>query len=555
MKDIIKIFALGGLDENGKNMYVLEINDDIFVLDAGIKYPEQSMMGIDIIIPDSNYLIVNKDKVKAYIISHGHDDVMGALPYIIQNVPAPIYTTKITSYLIQDAARRFKVDCKFDFRIVHTDEDIEIAGRMFHFFPTTHSACESVGVAIETTQGQIVYTTDFIMDFGSPLLYRTDLRRLAKIADIGVLCLMCESSNADMPGHTSPNHKLIPHIENIFEDHKGRIIIAVYTQNLYGIGEILYLCKKNRKRVLFYSREMQNMMQKFIELGIYQIPSSMLVSYDALTKPGNSDIVIIATGIGEKLYRVLEKMSQGDADKNFIPQTTDHFIIAASLVPGIEVVGAKIIDEIYRTGASVSNVSRKKVLGMHAHEEDIKLLLSLLKPTYYMPIKGEYRHLVANAQIAMSMNLGYNHNSVLVYDNGMVAQFEDGKYKGIIADETHGEVLVDGLGVGDVGNMVITDRQKLADDGVVVVGITIDTKTKEIIAGPDVQMRGLIFLKDADYILKELAKIMTTEIEDFFTSFKIDLTDTKMTIRDKMIKYIRRETGKMPMVLPVVIEI
>jgi ribonuclease J len=300
---------------------------------------------------------------------------------------------------------------------------------------------------------------------------------------------------------------------------------------------------------------MQSMMQKFIELGIYQIPSSMLVNYDALTKSGNNDIVIITTGIGEKLYRVLEKMSQGDADKNFTALTTDHFIIAASLVPGIEVVGAKVIDEIYRTGAGVSNISRKKVLGMHAHEEDIKLLLSLLKPTYYMPIKGEYRHLVANAQIAMAMNLGYNHNSVLVYDNGMVAKFEDSKYKGIVGDETHGEVLVDGLGVGDVGNVVITDRQKLADDGVVVVGISINTQNKEIVAGPDVQMRGLIFLKDADYILKELAKIITREIEDFFTSYRVDLTDTKVSIRDKMIKYIRRETGKMPMILPIVIEV
>ena len=555
-KDVIKIFALGGLDENGKNMYILEINDDIFVFDAGIKYPERQLRGIDIIIPDANYLIINKDRVKAYIISHGHDDVMGSLPYIVKHVPAPVYCTKITELLIKDAARRFKVKCEFDFVNVEVDQDIKIAGRTFKFFPTTHSACDSVGFAVETSQGQIVYLTDFILDFSSPDLYRTDLRRLANIADQGVLLLMCESANADMPGHTSPNHKLTPHIENIFEDHKGRIITALYTQNLYQIGEVITLCKKNKKRILFFSREMQKLIKEFVKLGIYDIPDNMLVDYEALTKSGNDDIVVIVTGIGEKLYRVLEKMAQGDTDKNFHALSTDQFVIAAALVPGIEVVGAKSIDDIYRTGAKVLNVSNKKVQSMHAHEEDIKLILSLFKPKYYMPIKGEFRHLVANAKIAMSMNVGYSHNNVLVYDNGMVALFEDQQYKGIQGEVTYGEVMVDGLGVGDVGNIVITDRQKLADDGVVVVGITIDTKAKEIVAGPDVQMRGLIFLKDAEYILKELARIMTDELEDYFTSYRIGkIEDTKVTIRDKMVKYLRRETGKIPMVLPVVIEV
>lgn len=555
MENNIKLFALGGLDESGKNMYIVEINNEIFILEAGLKYPESSMPGIDSIIPDTQYLVQNKSRVKGYFISHGHDDTMGALPYLIKEIPAPVYCSNVTAYFIEDAAKRFHCDVKFNFVIVKSGQSIKIGKVDFLFFSTTHSIGESLGCGIATEDGYIVYATDFIMDYGALPQYRMDIKTLAKLAEKKILCLMCESLGADKQGHTSPNHKLTPHIERLFLETSGRIIAAVYTQNLFGVREIIDLAIRSKRKIVLYSKEMEQIIRQVSKLGILSIPQGFLLTTDDIGRPGCEDIVILVSGVGEKVFHSLSRIAGGDKVKNLVVQESDTFVIATPPVNGLEVTFAKTVDDLYKSGAKILSVNKKKIVSMHAHCEDIKMMLSLLMPKYYMPIKGDYRLLVANAEVAMSAQSTFNHNNVLVYDNGMVAEFKNGQYLGCTKNINAGDVMVDGLGVGDVGSYVLTDRQKLADNGILVIAASIDSKDKTIIAGPDIQMRGLVYLKDNDELVREISKIFESMIFELITRGNMEIKDAKIKIKEKLLIAIRRGTGKDPIILPEIIAV
>ena len=553
MSNKVKIFALGGLDENGKNMYIVEVNEDIFVLEAGMKYPESSMPGIDMVIPDVGYLIKHKDHVKGYLISHGHDDIMGALPYVIKDVPAPIYCSPITAALIKSSAKRYRLNPQFDFRLVKPNSVQKIDKYDVFCFSTTHSVGESMGFGIDTGDGLVVYTGDFIIDYGALPQYRTDLSMLSQMRDRKVLCLMTESVDCDVPGHTSPKHKITPLIENDFKDHPNRIIATFYSQTLFGVREVIDLAVKYKRKICIYDDEMRAIMSEVSKLGLLQIPPALQISKDEINRPGNEDIVVIVSGIGEYLFRTLELIAEGET--SFTVRPTDLFIIASPAVPGIENVATRAIDELYKTGAKVRNIKKKELYSMHAHTEDIKMMVSTLQPRFYMPVKGEYRHLIANAQIVVGMQQGYNHKNVFVCDNGMVVSFEDGVYKGLQDEVPVGDLLIDGLGIGDVGSQAITDRQKLSDNGVLIMGVTVDQQKRQIIAGPDIQMRGLIFLKDAESFLEELNRLFQDSVaEELKTNGVID-ENAKGRIREKIVHYVHRATGKDPMVLPVVISV
>ena len=557
MSDIVRIFALGGLDENGKNMYVVEINDDIFVLESGMKYPESTMPGIDIIIPDYTYLIKNKNRVKAYIITHGHDDCMGSITYACKDVPAPIYCSKVTSEMIKDTARRYRQNIKLDFHIVDTTSEITIDGREFKFFSTTHSVAQSMGVAINTSQGYIVYTGDYIIDCGAFKRFRTDLKALARIAEDKVLCLMSESVASDKPDYASPNHKLTPLIQRQFEEFNGRIVIAIYNQNLFALQEIINLGVKNNKKIIMFSNDMENLMNNFELEGFLEIPDRNKGTIDDLRKEDQSDVLVVVTSHGERLFRMLERIANEEMyeEKGLLLTEKDLVIMAAPSVPGVEVIAVNVLDLLYRTGAKIINISNKKISSMHAQSEDIKTIISMLQPKYYLPVKGYYKDLISNATLANNMQIGLNHNNIFVFDNGMVAKFVDEKF--VPGEEMiqTGELMVDGLGIFDAGSVVINDRNKLADDGVIILGITIDSETKEIVAGPDVQTRGLVFIKDNDHLVKDIADLYVGLVKDTFSNSKLDINEKRVTIRDKVSKYVKKETGKDPMVLSMVVEI
>ena len=556
MSDIVKIFALGGLDEDGKNMYVVEINDDIFVLEAGIKYPESSLPGIDIIIPDLSYLEENKEKVKAYIITHGHDDNMGSLSYALKAAPAPVYCSSVTSSMIKDNFRRYRENPKVDFHIVESSGSATIANRKFKFFSTSHSVAQSFGVAIDTTQGYIVYSGDFIIDCGSCDNFKTDLNAIAKIAEKKVLCLMAESVSSEKPDFTSPNHKLTPLISRHIQEFKGRILISIYTQNLYSMQEIITLGIKYNKKILLLNPDHENLMDSFNIPGLLEIPERNKATLEDLHSEDQSDLLIIVASHGEKLFRMLEKIANEEyQEKGLILDEKDLVIMAAKSVPGVEVIAVDVLDQLYRTGAKVVNITSKQIVSMHARQEDLKTLISILRPKFYLPVKGYYKDLISNANVANNMKIGLNHNNILVFDNGMVVKFENEKIVPGQAPVHVGELMVDGLGIFDTGSVVINDRTKLADDGVIILGVTIDSASKEIIAGPDVQTRGLVFVKDSDYLIKEIANIYVETVTEILQNDHYDYNEKRVAIRDKVSKYVKKEIGKDPLILSMIVEV
>lgn len=556
MSDIVKIFALGGLDEDGKNMYVVEINDDIFVLEAGIKYPESSLPGIDIIIPDMTYLEENKERVKAYIITHGHDDNMGSLSYALKAAPAPVYCSKVTVNMIKDNFRRYRENPKVDFHVVESSGSANIAGRKFKFFSTSHSVAQSFGVAIDTTQGYVVYTGDFIIDCGAYDHFKTDLNAIAKIAEKKVLCLMGESVASEKPDFTSPNHKLTPLISRYIQEFKGRIFISIYTQNLYSMQEIINLGVKYRKKILLLNPDHDNLINGFNIPGLLEIPERYRATLEDLHSEDQSDLLVVVASHGEKLFRMLEKIANEEyQDKGLILDEKDLVIMAAKSVPGVEVIAVDVLDQLYRTGAKVVNITSKQIASMHAREEDLKTVLSILRPKYYLPVKGYYKDLIGNANVANNMKIGLNHNNILVFDNGMVAKFENEKLVPGQQPVHVGELMVDGLGIFDTGSVVINDRTKLADDGVIILGVTVDGASKEIVAGPDVQTRGLVFVKDSDYLIKEIANIYVDTVNEILSNDHYDYNEKRVAIRDKVSKYVKKELGKDPLILSMIVEI
>lgn len=556
MADKIRIFALGGLDEIGKNMTAIEINGELFIADAGLKIPDSSVPGIDNIIPDYTYLKENKERIKAFIITHGHDDQMGALPYVYKDIQAPIYATKPTIAMITALTTKLKLDNKYLFRAIEPSSLVTIGNRKVQFFQTAHSIMGSCGFAIETDQGYIVYSGDFIVEYNINQMFKHDLNALAKIAEKDVLILMSESSNADKPGYTSPTHRITPHLLRPFQEAKGKIFVALYTNSIYNLTETIRLAVAMKKKIIFYkNKETQDLVGTLNSLGEPLVNKASLGTVEDILRIRTQDIVVILLGHREDLFHEIEMLGTGECEDRLVrlnPQ--DTFIVAAPPVNGIETMATAAIDELYRTGAQILNISRKMLASMHAQEEDLKTMISLLKPKYYLPLRGEYRHLLANAKVALGMNMNYSHLNTFILDNGMILAIESGKAKVLESSIHVGDLMVDGIGVGDVGGAVIDDRQKLSDDGVIIMALAISRVDKKIVAGPDIQMRGFMFVKDSEVLLKELTRILIDNVESCLASGQ-RLEEIKSLVHEKALRSVRKETGKDPMILPLIVEI
>lgn len=558
MSDRIKFFSLGGLDENGKNLSVIEINDDIYVFDAGIKYPDKRVPGVDCIIPNYNYLKENANRVKAYIISHAHNDQMGAIPYIYRKIPAPIYCSKITAELIKNKTKSYDLKpIDYDFHIVDNGT-VYINNREFIFIRMTHSVPGSLSVAVDTSDGYIVYTSDFIIDFGASKENEMDFTLLASLQlKKKILLLLTESCDADKTGHASPHHRITPHIQREFTESIGRIFISVYSQNLYNLKEIVDLSIKTNKKIIFLNDVASSLFSPSIIDDLFRIPNNNKATINEINRIREQDVVVIIDGCGEHIFETLINLANGTIASNITFNENDTFIIACPSVPGTETISIEAIDTVYRTGSHIINLTRKDICSMHAHEEDIKMLLTMLAPKYYLPIKGDYRQLMANAKIALSLNKGYNHNNIFIFDNGMILNIENGiakpDFKTIIEN---GDILVDGIGVGNVVDSVIQERISMATDGVVILGAVVSTKQKKIITSQDAQMRGFVFLKDSENIVKQINSLfedsLTTFISNYYEGREQEFLDK---ISDRISKYIKRETKKQPIVIPNIIDI
>ena len=562
-KSVVKLTPIGGQAENGKSMYCLEIDDQWFIIDAGYRFPEVDKLGVDVIIPNFDHLKENKDKIKAIFITHGHDDVMGALPYLLQEVNVPIYTTDLTADLIDQLLQRYMrhshVSYKYKIKRVNMNATIKVAGVTVEFFPITHSIPGSVGLAFLTPNGYVVYSSEFIIDFGAPERFRCNIQKMMEIGKKGVLALLCESSYSKNDGYTSPKHKLTDKIESIFEDATGRIIISSYAQNAFRTQEIAQLAKKYNRKICFYGRDKYDNTNTIMRIArhtkrpILDIHPSYIADSKAISDKKNMDkLVVLLSGSPHRIYHDILDIIDG-GDEKLKLQESDTFIVASPVLPGTEKIANRAINELYKTDTQIHVLKNKELQSMHASEEDIKVLIQILNPKYFIPIKGEYQHFVAVSDVAKKMSIKDDY--IIIVDNGEIITFNDGKLQDYRDSITIEDVMIDGLGIGDVGVKVIDDRNQLQNDGVVIIGMTIDGKTKEIVANTDVQTRGFIYLKDSENIVRAIIEMAEKELEAYKKDDNGDIRDVRQTIKDKANRYIIKETGKRPVILPVIIEL
>lgn len=555
--DKIKILALGGLDEDGKDLYLIEINDDIYVIGGGFKYPSKATPGIDFIIADFTYLVENKDRVKAYILPKAKKNAFGAIPYIYKEVKAPIYCVKLTTIYLKQFTDDYHQENDYDFKILSLPSTVKINGLSFSFFSTCASMPSTFGFAIKTSLGNIVYSGDFIVEYSNEIAFRLDLNSLAKVAEDPTLILLSESKNSQKAGYCSPNHRMYNKFVTCFKEAQGRVFIALNSDNLYHLDEVFKACKDLDKKIYLFDNETKYIYDLVKTKDLNRYDSRNIVSKDDVLRVKDNELVIIMSDENERIYDKVSMFVNNEMDEKILQiKEDDTFYLAATPSDNNELVATSTIDELYKCGCKVKYETKQTVAKMHAYEEDLKMLLSLLKPTYYFPIEGYFVNLLANAQLAFEMGIGLSHNSIFLLDNGQSICFENGTAKmDFNLDEKIkvGDTMIDGIGVGDVVNEIISDRNRLGEDGVVVLGCAISKNERKIIAGPDVQMRGFLFLKDkdADVMLKEITNLFIDNINKWLSyTNEFDVIDLEETISNQIRKVLLKENNRNPVVKP-----
>ena len=547
----IKIFGLGGLNENGKNMYVVSVDDNIFIFDAGLKYPTSNMLGVDYIIPTFDYLINNKDKIKGIFISHGHEGNMGALVDILEVLPdVNVYATKYSMDILKNELNREKIKATSLNEIKpHVKIDID----KFSIFPinVTHSMPETVLYVLYTDDGAIVYATDFVFDSTMLGSYKTDIGKLAYVGKQGVLCLLAESMYAYRDGHTSPKDRLHKVVWDTLNKTKDRIIMSVFPCHIYRIQEMLDQIKKTRRKVIFMGKGLQDVIEKAMELSYLDFDKSRIGD---LSNIDDKDVVVMTADDKDNPYGSLEKILNG-YDKFITFKDTDTVLITEPTYPGNEKKHAKILDELSRKNVEVISLPSKDYLGHHASKEDLMLMLNLMNPKYYIPIKGEYRYMFMNATLAEYV--GIPKENIILKLNGDVAYFKDGVLMEDVKEHIKtGEILVDGKNADDIGDLVLKDRELLSKNGIIIVTATVDKKTKKILANPQILTRGFIYVKDHLDMVERMEEISKEVIEENIArGQKLDFTKIKNKIREKLGDYTLDETGTIPMIITVIEEL
>ena len=545
----IKIFALGGLNENGKNMYVVNVDENIFVFDAGLKYPSANMLGVDYIIPKFDYLKENRKKIRGIFLTHAHDGNMGAMPDIMEEFPdVPVYATKFTMTVLKMELEKYNIEAT-NLKEIRPHSKLDIAG--FSIFPitVTHSIPETVAFVLYTDDGAIVYATDFVFDSAMLGAYKTDIGKLAYVGKQGVLCLMAESSYAYREGHTSPKHRISKKVWDILNQTDERIIISVFPEHVYRIQEIFDEVARTKRKVVIMGKKLQNLVNYAKDFNYLHYDENLIGD---LSNINDKDVVILISDDKEKSLASLEKIISR-YDQYIILKEGDTVFIAEPVYPGNEKKVAKIMDDLSRLDVEVVTLSYKTYALHHPSSEDLMQMINLMNPKYYFPVKGEYRYQYMNASVAEQA--GMEKDRILLKQNGDVITFVDGKLvekeETINADET----LIDGNSSDDIGNLVLKDRELLSKNGIVIVSATIDKKTKKIIADPQILTRGFIYVKDNLDIVEKTEAISKEVIEECINGKKVDFTGIKLKIRERLSAYFNEETGSVPMIITVILEI
>lgn len=559
MSEKIKVFALAGLDEDGRDCYIVEINDDLFVIDAGTSLPDKTIPGVDYLLPNFDYLFRNKDRIRAYIMTHGHDESMGALRYFYKYAPAPVYCSKSTMVIMEgQLAINEQTKLHYDFHIVNPSDDVMIYNHRVRFFQTCHNAPNSSGIAISTNLGNIIFTSDFIINFATEdKNYQFDLAMTSELAKEKTLLLMAESKAANKKGYCSPRHRINDLVEKYFKLDR-RIFVSCYWQNMYRLREVIRLARKYSKKLYCYDDYTRTILSQIVAAtGTASIIQDDFVSREDLLRVKKENLVILIVGQNDDLLKEIYALSTGsNADKRIKVDKDDIFMNVAVPRPSFETLTTRAMDSMYRTGCEVVWLKNKEVSAMHAREDDLRFVLNLFKPQYYFPVRGHYTHIMDNARIAVSLGIGLNHLNVFVLDNGMQIIFEENRRPVLLPNEVTGidvsPILVDGKGVTKISNELIETRQQMGVDGAVVIASTVSLSEKRIIAGPDCQMRGFVFVKEAEPLLKSITQIYVEEVNAALKK-GIDMEMAKNTIKERIRWFIRRENGREPLVEPIIL--
>ncbi|WP_442599555.1 ribonuclease J [Neobacillus sp. D3-1R] len=547
----IRLTALGGVGEIGKNMYVAEVDEDIFVVDAGLMLPEDGMLGIDIVIPDFTYLVENKDRVKGIFLTHGHEDHIGALSYILRKIKVPVYGTKLTLALAKEKLLEQEYTGQVEFDEIDSNTILSFHTIDVSFFRTNHSIPDSVGVCLHTSEGAIVYTGDFKFDQAAAPLYKPEIGKMAQIGEEGVLCLLSDSTDAERPGYSTSESIIKKEISNVFYNTKGRIIAACFVSDLIRIQHIIDVAFEHNRKVAVAGKNLQRVYDIAVELGYLEIHEELIIPISQIDQFSDNQVVILMTGNQGEPIEALQKMAK-QVHKQINIKSGDLVLLATSPLKGNEVFLLKTIDLLYRAGATVISSKRTFHDSSHGSQEELKFMMNLMKPKFFIPVHGEYRMLTAHSKLAREM--GIPDENIYIPEKGEVVEIKGDaiSYSGKVPS---GNILIDGIGVGDVGNIVLRDRRLLSQDGILIVVVTLKKSEKRIVSGPEIISRGFVYVRESEKLIEDSTKLVRESVENHLSKDSFDWGGMKQDVRDGLNQYLFEKTKRRPMILPIIMEV
>ena len=546
----LKIIPLGGMEQIGMNITAFEYEDSIIVVDCGLAFPENDMLGIDLVIPDVTYLKDNIDKVKGFFITHGHEDHIGAIPYVLRDINVPIYATKLTIGLIEHKLEEHEMLKKVKRKVVKYGQHINIGCFRVEFIRTNHSIQDAAALAIYSPAGTVVHTGDFKVDYTPVFGDAIDLARFGEIGKKGVLALMCDSTNAERSGFTQSEKSVGATLDHIFDDHRNqRIIIATFASNVDRVQQIINSAHKYGRKVAIEGRSMVSTIDIAAKLGYLTLPDNILIEGEMLRNYPDEQTVIITTGSQGESMAALSRMANS-THRKIVIKPNDLIVFSSSPIPGNEKSVTGVINELMRKGADV--IFQDVHVSGHACKEDIKLIYSLVNPKYSIPVHGEYKHLIAQAKIAEE--LGYDKDCIKILSSGDVLELSEESAE-VTGRVQVGNVMIDGNGVGDVGNIVIRDRQRLADDGVIIIVMTLDSISGQVLAGPDIVSRGFVYVRNSETLMDEMQNVLNNTMEYCVDRRITDWSKIKTEVKDAIGEFVWKETKRRPMILPIIMEV
>ncbi|HEC2156056.1 ribonuclease J2 [Staphylococcus delphini] len=547
----IRIIPLGGVGEIAKNMYIVEVDDEMFMLDAGLKFPEDEMLGIDIVIPDIQYVLENKHKLKGIFLTHGHEHAIGAVSYILEQVEAPVYGSKLTIGLVKENLKARQINKKIRYYVVNNESVMRFKGVNITFFNTTHSIPDSLGVCIHTSYGAIVYTGEFKFDQSLHGHYAPDMKKMAELGEDGVFALLSDSTEAEKPGYNTPENVIESHMFDAFAKVTGRLIVSCYASNFIRIQQVLNIANRLNRKVSFLGRSLESSFSIARKMGYFNIPKDLLIPMSEVENYPKNEVIIIATGMQGEPVEALSQMAR-QKHKIMNIQKGDSVFLAITASANMEVIIGNTLNELVRAGAHIIPNNKKLHASSHGCMEELKLMLNMMKPEYFIPIQGEFKMQIAHAKLASEA--GVNPEKIFLAEAGDVIHY-DGQDMSLNEKVNAGNVLIDGIGVGDVGNIVLRDRHLLAEDGIFIAVVTLDPKNRRIAAGPEIQSRGFVYVRESEALLKEAEEKVREIVEAGLQEKRIEWSEMKQNMRDQVSKLLFESTRRRPMIIPVISEI